>query len=96
MQNLFFDSVYFTDFVISFRLVDKINRSVGQDLNSQVKIGVLDIYGFECFKNNRWQFTYLDLVWRLFLVTFKAPLEYILIYWMQSMLSDWHGLLNLL
>lgn len=35
------------------RLVDKINRSVGQDLNSQVQIGVLDIYGFECFKDNR-------------------------------------------
>lgn len=53
MQILFFNSVYFTDFVISFRLVDKINRSVGQDLNSRVQIGVLDIYGFECFKNNR-------------------------------------------
>jgi hypothetical protein len=53
MLNLFFDSVYFTNFVISFRLVDKINRSVGQDLNSRVQIGVLDIYGFECFKNNR-------------------------------------------
>lgn len=35
------------------RLVDKINRSVGQDVNSQMQIGVLDIYGFECFKNNR-------------------------------------------
>uniref|UniRef100_A0A2N9EFJ8 Myosin motor domain-containing protein n=1 Tax=Fagus sylvatica TaxID=28930 RepID=A0A2N9EFJ8_FAGSY len=34
-------------------LVDKINRSVGQDLNSRVQIGVLDIYGFECFKDNR-------------------------------------------
>ncbi|OIW12077.1 hypothetical protein TanjilG_15317 [Lupinus angustifolius] len=34
-------------------LVDKINRSVGQDINSQMQIGVLDIYGFECFKNNR-------------------------------------------
>ncbi|KAJ1442831.1 P-loop containing nucleoside triphosphate hydrolase [Sesbania bispinosa] len=34
-------------------LVDKINRSVGQDINSQIQIGVLDIYGFECFKDNR-------------------------------------------
>lgn len=35
------------------RLVDKINKSVGQDLNSQIQIGLLDIYGFECFKENR-------------------------------------------
>ncbi|RVW52268.1 Myosin-15 [Vitis vinifera] len=33
-------------------LVEKVNRSVGQDLNSRVQIGVLDIYGFECFKHN--------------------------------------------
>ncbi|XP_062101076.1 myosin-15 [Humulus lupulus] len=36
-------------------LVDKINKSVGQDLNSQVQIGVLDIYGFECFKDNSFE-----------------------------------------
>ncbi|EXB74900.1 Myosin-J heavy chain [Morus notabilis] len=36
-------------------LVDKINRSVGQDLNSRVQIGVLDIYGFECFKDNSFE-----------------------------------------
>ncbi|KAJ7966354.1 putative myosin [Quillaja saponaria] len=36
-------------------LVDKINRSVGQDLNSQMQIGVLDIYGFECFKDNSFE-----------------------------------------
>ncbi|XP_038701179.1 myosin-15 isoform X3 [Tripterygium wilfordii] len=36
-------------------LVDKINRSVGQDLNSQIQIGVLDIYGFECFKHNSFE-----------------------------------------
>ncbi|MCE5166106.1 hypothetical protein HAX54_014807, partial [Datura stramonium] len=34
-------------------LVEKINRSVGQDPDSQIQIGVLDIYGFECFKQNR-------------------------------------------
>ncbi|KAH9805025.1 Myosin-15 [Citrus sinensis] len=34
-------------------LVEKINRSVGQDMNSQMQIGVLDIYGFESFKHNR-------------------------------------------
>jgi myosin-5 len=34
-------------------LVDKINKSVGQDPESRFQIGVLDIYGFECFKNNR-------------------------------------------
>ncbi|KAH7440883.1 hypothetical protein KP509_03G015200 [Ceratopteris richardii] len=36
-------------------LVDKINRSVGQDSNSTTRIGVLDIYGFECFKNNSFE-----------------------------------------
>ncbi|KAL1315385.1 hypothetical protein HN51_042153 [Arachis hypogaea] len=36
-------------------LVDKINRSVGQDTNSQIQIGVLDIYGFECFKDNSFE-----------------------------------------
>ncbi|XP_044471628.1 myosin-15 [Mangifera indica] len=36
-------------------LVEKINKSVGQDLNSQIQIGVLDIYGFECFKYNSFE-----------------------------------------
>ncbi|KAK7352590.1 hypothetical protein VNO80_18014 [Phaseolus coccineus] len=36
-------------------LVDKINSSVGQDINSQMQIGVLDIYGFECFKYNSFE-----------------------------------------
>ncbi|CAI8606062.1 unnamed protein product [Vicia faba] len=36
-------------------LVDKINMSVGQDINSHMQIGVLDIYGFECFKNNSFE-----------------------------------------
>lgn len=36
-------------------LVEKINRSVGQDLNSRMQIGVLDIYGFECFKHNSFE-----------------------------------------
>ncbi|KAF3446114.1 hypothetical protein FNV43_RR11293 [Rhamnella rubrinervis] len=36
-------------------LVEKINRSVGQDLNSRIQIGVLDIYGFECFKDNSFE-----------------------------------------
>ncbi|KAJ4708904.1 putative myosin [Melia azedarach] len=36
-------------------LVEKINRSVGQDVNSQIQIGVLDIYGFECFKHNSFE-----------------------------------------
>ncbi|KAH9653102.1 Myosin-15 [Citrus sinensis] len=36
-------------------LVEKINRSVGQDMNSQMQIGVLDIYGFESFKHNSFE-----------------------------------------
>ncbi|KAK6248897.1 hypothetical protein QUC31_020462 [Theobroma cacao] len=36
-------------------LVDKINMSVGQDPNSHIQIGVLDIYGFECFKHNSFE-----------------------------------------
>nr|GMD62942.1 myosin-6-like isoform X1 [Ipomoea batatas]GMD65649.1 myosin-6-like isoform X1 [Ipomoea batatas]GMD67828.1 myosin-6-like isoform X1 [Ipomoea batatas]GMD72122.1 myosin-6-like isoform X1 [Ipomoea batatas] len=34
-------------------LVEKINNSIGQDPDSQLLIGVLDIYGFESFKTNR-------------------------------------------
>lgn len=44
--------VYFCIF-IPFRLVEKINNSIGQDPNSKSLIGVLDIYGFESFKTNR-------------------------------------------
>ncbi|XXG43535.1 hypothetical protein AAC387_Pa01g3541 [Persea americana] len=36
-------------------LVDKINVSIGQDLNSKSLIGVLDIYGFESFKTNSFE-----------------------------------------
>ncbi|CAH1430894.1 unnamed protein product [Lactuca virosa] len=36
-------------------LVDKINKSIGQDPNSKCLIGVLDIYGFESFKNNSFE-----------------------------------------
>lgn len=44
--------VYFCIFIL-FRLVEKINNSIGQDPNSKSLIGVLDIYGFESFKTNR-------------------------------------------
>ncbi|KAM7275184.1 hypothetical protein ACFE04_017050 [Oxalis oulophora] len=36
-------------------LVDKINKSVGQDKTSRKQIGLLDIYGFECFKQNSFE-----------------------------------------
>ncbi|CAA0815254.1 Myosin-6 [Striga hermonthica] len=36
-------------------LVDRINRSIGQDPNSKCLIGVLDIYGFESFKTNSFE-----------------------------------------
>ncbi|GMI96152.1 myosin XI B, ARABIDOPSIS THALIANA MYOSIN XI B, MYOSIN XI-8, MYOSIN XI B [Hibiscus trionum] len=36
-------------------LVDKINVSIGQDPESKMLIGVLDIYGFESFKTNSFE-----------------------------------------
>ncbi|KAL7147023.1 hypothetical protein ABFS83_06G080800 [Erythranthe nasuta] len=36
-------------------LVDKINKSIGQDHKSKCLIGVLDIYGFESFKHNSFE-----------------------------------------
>ncbi|XP_042377972.1 myosin-6-like isoform X1 [Zingiber officinale] len=36
-------------------LVDKINCSIGQDPDSKILIGVLDIYGFESFKTNSFE-----------------------------------------
>uniref|UniRef100_A0A0E0EXD1 Myosin motor domain-containing protein n=1 Tax=Oryza meridionalis TaxID=40149 RepID=A0A0E0EXD1_9ORYZ len=36
-------------------LVDNINMSIGQDMESRALIGVLDIYGFECFKYNSFE-----------------------------------------
>ncbi|XP_076944554.1 myosin-6-like [Bidens hawaiensis] len=36
-------------------LVDRINSSIGQGLNSKYIIGVLDIYGFESFKTNSFE-----------------------------------------
>ncbi|KAL6871437.1 hypothetical protein ACP4OV_014266 [Aristida adscensionis] len=36
-------------------LVNKINTSIGQDPNSKLLIGVLDIYGFESFKTNSFE-----------------------------------------
>lgn len=40
-------------FFVLFRLVQKINVSIGQDPGSKCNIGVLDIYGFESFEANR-------------------------------------------
>lgn len=42
-----------TNVVLLFRIVNKINNSIGQDPDSTFSIGVLDIYGFESFKTNR-------------------------------------------
>ncbi|XP_021738908.1 myosin-15-like [Chenopodium quinoa] len=36
-------------------LVEKINSSIGQDSSSRIQIGLLDIYGFECFKHNSFE-----------------------------------------
>ena len=43
------------------RIVDKINSSIGQDPNAASLIGVLDIYGFESFKINRYMKLYTKL-----------------------------------
>ncbi|KVI07409.1 Dil domain-containing protein [Cynara cardunculus var. scolymus] len=40
---------------LNSRLVEKINVSIGQDRTSRCLIGVLDIYGFESFKNNSFE-----------------------------------------
>ncbi|KAF7804577.1 myosin-6-like isoform X2 [Senna tora] len=42
-------------------LVEKINSSIGQDPESKSLIGVLDIYGFESFKNNRFVGSFLQV-----------------------------------
>uniref|UniRef100_A0A0E0B968 Myosin motor domain-containing protein n=1 Tax=Oryza glumipatula TaxID=40148 RepID=A0A0E0B968_9ORYZ len=39
----------------AFLLVENINKSIGQDVDSKVQIGILDIYGFESFKNNSFE-----------------------------------------
>uniref|UniRef100_A0A8R7QUP5 Myosin-J heavy chain n=1 Tax=Triticum urartu TaxID=4572 RepID=A0A8R7QUP5_TRIUA len=36
-------------------LVENINKSIGQDVDSKAQIGVLDIYGFESFKHNSFE-----------------------------------------
>uniref|UniRef100_A0ACD5YFC5 Uncharacterized protein n=2 Tax=Avena sativa TaxID=4498 RepID=A0ACD5YFC5_AVESA len=36
-------------------LVDNINKSIGQDMESRAQIGVLDIYGFESFRYNSFE-----------------------------------------
>ncbi|KAI7740039.1 hypothetical protein M8C21_006215, partial [Ambrosia artemisiifolia] len=39
----------------NIEIVTKINNSIGQDANSKLLIGVLDIYGFESFKTNSFE-----------------------------------------
>ncbi|KAL2340035.1 hypothetical protein Fmac_007975 [Flemingia macrophylla] len=52
-------------------LVDTINSSVRQDTNSQMQIGVLDIYGFKCgalcLTKNKLEKQLEELTWRLHL-----------------------------
>lgn len=49
-------------FLVLFgRIVDKINNSIGQDPDATNIIGVLDIYGFESFKINRFAISALAL-----------------------------------
>lgn len=48
------DRIKSSKFLNYGRIVDKINSSIGQDPNAVSLIGVLDIYGFESFKINRY------------------------------------------
>ena len=50
---IFFLMTLIWKMTFDLRLVNKINNSIGQDPNSKCLIGVLDIYGFESFKTNR-------------------------------------------
>lgn len=50
---LFWQIIISFSYFSNYRLVDKVNKSIGQDPNSKTLIGVLDIYGFESFKFNR-------------------------------------------
>ncbi|GJN20508.1 hypothetical protein PR202_gb07895 [Eleusine coracana subsp. coracana] len=54
-------------------LVDNINKSIGQDIDSRAQIGVLDIYGFECFKYNSLYFgsSFLEFLMALPCVSFE-------------------------
>jgi len=46
--------IHCRDFFINFRrLVDKVNKSIGQTPESEFSVGVLDIYGFESSKVNK-------------------------------------------
>lgn len=48
------DWIKLSKFLNYGRIVDNINSSIGQDPNAVSLIGVLDIYGFESFKINRY------------------------------------------
>lgn len=56
MVDLGSDALVFMwkDCCVLNRLVDKVNKSIGQDPDSTTLVGVLDIYGFESFKVNRY------------------------------------------
>jgi len=41
-------------FINFWRLVDKVNKSIGQAPESEFSVGVLDIYGFESSKVNKY------------------------------------------
>jgi myosin-5 len=53
------------------RLVETINISIGQDPNSKSIIGVLDIYGFESFKCNRYAIPSFDFTGARYFISFE-------------------------
>jgi hypothetical protein len=66
------------DFLILVdRIVDKINNSIGQDPDATHIIGVLDIYGFESFKINR--FVVSSTVWSYCKYEFGLFFSFILV-----------------
>jgi myosin-5 len=52
-------------------LVETINISIGQDPNSKSIIGVLDIYGFESFKCNRYAIPSFDFTGARYFISFE-------------------------
>jgi myosin-5 len=61
-------------------IVDKINNSIGQDPDATNIIGVLDIYGFESFKINRFASRLVSIMQVCYWFCFLIPETQIILY----------------